>query len=442
MIKKTLVFALYLSSVFTFSQNSNLNNLLTSFEKENKAMGAVSVFKDGKEVFFKSFGFADIKTKAKADKFTKYRIGSITKTFTATVILQQIDEEKLSLNTLLSAYFPQLPNAHKITIEDLLRHQSGLVNITQSKDIMSWVSKPQTRKQMLDRFIKNGTEFEPKANTKYSNTNFAILSYISEIIDKKSFPKILKDRIFKPLQLKRTEFGKKIKPNNNEALSYYFENNQWNFINFQTHMSAPMGAGAITATASEINTFYTSLFSKNLISKTSLKNLMTIEKGFGLGISQFKFKGLDIYGHDGGIDGFQSYALYIPKKKVTMTFTFNGLISLMMPTVISILDSYFKNDETLKRKQSIQLKSEELDVYLGIYSGKTFPVKVTFTKKGNTLFAEATGQPIFELTAIKKDFFIYDAMGIRFDFNPQNETLELTFSGNKHLLKKENKKNN
>jgi D-alanyl-D-alanine carboxypeptidase len=440
MIRNILCVALCLCSFFIGAQtknSKNLDDLFNKFESENKAMGTVSIFENGKEIYQKKMGFANLKTKAKPNKDTKFRIGSITKTFTATIILQQIDEGKLSLNTLLKEYFPKLPNANKITIEDLLRHQSGLTNITQSKDIMSWISKPQTRKQMMDRFIKNGTVFEPKEKSEYSNTNFAILSYISEDIDKKSFDKILNDRIIKPLDLKRTEFGKAIAPNNNEALSYYFKNNKWNFIDLQTNMSAPMGAGAIVSTASEINTFYTKLFTGKMTSDSSLKNLMTIEKGKGLGIMQFSFKGLKVYGHDGGIDGFQSYALYIPQKKITMSFTFNGLTMLMMPLVVSILDTYFENDPSLKKKATYNLKSEDLDVYLGVYGGNTFPAKVTFSKKGNILFAQATGQPIFKLTASKKDYFIYDAMGIRFDFNLKNKSLELTFAGNKHLLKKE-----
>ena len=108
-----------------------------------------------------------------------------------------------------------------------------------------------------------------------------------------------------------------------------------------------------------------------------------------------------------------------------------------MPTVISILETYFKNDTSLKKTPTLQLKSEELDVYLGVYSGKTFPAKITFTKKGTTLFAQATGQPIFELISPKKNLFIYDSMGIHFDFNLQNKTMELTFGGKKHLLEKE-----
>lgn len=440
MLKNIFYVTVYLCSIFTFSQTINksgLDILFNTFESENKAMGTISIFKNGKEVYQKNLGFTNSKTKSSPNRNTKFRIGSITKTFTATIILQQIDEGKLSLSTLLNKYFPKLPNAHKITIEDLLRHQSGLANITQSKDLRSWVFKRQTRKEMMDRFIKNGTEFEPKEKSKYSNTNFAILSYISEIIDNKTFSKILEDRIIKPLRLKRTEFGKPIQSKKNEALSYYFENNKWNPIDFQTHMSAPMGAGAIVSTPFEINTFYTNLFSRNLTSATALKNLMKIKKGMGLGIMQFEFKGLKIYSHDGGIDGFQSFALYIPKKKLTISFTFNGFSMLMMPTVLAILDTYFENDDSLKTKASINLKSEDLNLYLGTYSGKTFPAKVTFTKKGNILFAQATGQPVFQLIATKKNSFIYDAMGIHFDFNIKKKTLELTFAGNKHLLKKE-----
>jgi len=437
MRKNILTLFVSFYSILSFTQHKKLDELLNTFESKNKAMGTVSIFKNGKEIYQKNLGFANFKTKTHPNKDTKFRIGSLTKTFTATVILQQIDEGKLSLNTLVKEYFPKLPNADKITIEDLLRHQSGLTNITQDKDIMSWISIPQTRKQMLDRFIKNGTVFEPKEKSKYSNTNFAILSYISEVIDKKTFAQILNDRIIKPLGLKRTEFGKAIRPNNNEALPYYFEKNQWNLIKLQTNMYAPMGAGAIVSTSAEINAFYTNLFTQKLTSASSLKNLMTIEKGKGLGIMKFNFKGLEIYSHDGGIDGFQSFALYIPKKKITMAFTFNGLNMLMMPTVISILDSYFENDSSLKKNSTLTLTSKVLNKYLGAYSGKTFPAIVTFTKKGNILFAQATGQPIFKLIAIKKDYFIYDAMGIRFDFNLKNNSLELTFAGNKHLLRKE-----
>lgn len=440
MKNKFLIFLVFLCANFTEAQSTyktNLDSLFDTIENKNKAMGSISVFKNGKEIYSKFIGFSNKKSRKIANKNTKYRIGSITKTFTATIILQLIDEEKLTLNTTINEFFPKIPNAAKISIEDLLRHESGLANVTEDKNIASWITKPQTREQMIDRFIKNGVDFEPKEKSKYSNTNFIILSYITELIDKKSFAEILETRIIKPINLKRTEFGKTITVENNEALAYFFKNNTWNLIDMQTEMSAPMGAGAIVSSAKELNVFFYNLFTEKLTSTSALKNLMTIKKGNGLGIMQFNYKGLKVYGHDGGIDGFQSFALHIPNKNITMAFTFNGLTTQIMPLVISILDTYFKTDTSLKSESSIQLKSEDLNKYLGIYSGATFPAKVTFTKKENILFAEATGQPIFKLVAFKKDIFKYDSMGIIFSFNLKKEIMTINFGGKEHTLKKE-----
>lgn len=436
---KKILYVFFLLSSIVKGQDFNtqkLDTFLSSLEKENKLMGTISIAKDGKEVYFKSFGYANLNNNKKADRNTKFRIGSITKTITATIIMQLVDEGKLTLNTKLSTYFPQLPNASKITIEDLLRHQSGLVNITSQKDIREWITKPQTRNQMLARFVKNGIDFQPKEKLQYSNTNYIILSYIIEDIDKKTYARSVKDRITIPLQLNRTEFGKAINPKNNEAFAYYFENNKWNKVEMQTDMSAPMGAGAIVSTSSDLVKLHNALFNKGLVSKQSLEKMTTVDKGMGLGLSKLGFKGLNVYGHDGGIDGFESFALTVPKKNMSLAITTNGSQAQLFPTLIAILEIYFENDKSLVSGDKITVKTEDLDKYLGVYSGKTFPAKVTVTKKDNTLFAQATGQPLFKLSAVEKDTFRYDAMGITFAFNPEKNTMILNFAGNKHSLSK------
>lgn len=417
--------------------SSKMNELFNSLETNNELMGTISITEKGKEVYFKPLGFANVVAEKIANRNTKYRIGSITKTFTAVIILQLIDEGKLSLGTTLSKYFPKIPNASKITIEDLLRHQSGLFNITQQKDIKKWASKPQSRKQMLARFIKNGTVFEPKASMEYSNTNYILLSYIAEEIEKKSYASILRDKIIIPLKLKRTEFGKMINSKNNEAFSYYFENKKWHKNEKQTDMSVPMGAGSITATTTDLTKFYNALFNDSLISKKLLKQMTTTFGNFGLGISELQFKGMKIFGHAGSIDGFQSYALFIPRKKVAIAITTNALNKGILSVVIKVLEAYFENDKTLQSSSGIILTSKDLDQYLGVYSGKVFPAKVTFTKKGNTLFAQATGQPIFKLLPIKKDVFKYDSMGIIFKFSKQSKEMRINIGGKEHLLTKE-----
>ncbi len=439
-MSKYITIVVLLISFFLQSQTNNnnkLDSLFNSIEENKMGMGTVSIFKDGKEIYQKSIGFSNLDLKTKAGELTKYRIGSITKTFTATIIMQLIDEKKLSLNTTLSSFFPKIKNAEKITIKNLLYHRSGLYNITNEEGFINWISKPRNRKEMLVKFIENGVDFEPDAKTSYSNTNYILLSYIAEDIDNKTFSEILETRIIEPLQLTRTLYGKEINLNENEAISYYQEDSDWKPITLETNLTGPMGAGAIVSTPRELNIFYDNLFSGKLVSNDALEQMKSIKENMGMGMSQLLFKGLEVYGHDGGIDGFRSMAAYIPSKNVSIAFSFNVLNTETMTIFVSLLETYFSNDPSLESKSKIELTSEELDVYLGIYSGSTFPAKVTFTKEGNTLFAQATGQPIFKLIAAEKDTFTYDSMGIKFSFNLVNNSMILDFGGKIHELQKE-----
>jgi D-alanyl-D-alanine carboxypeptidase len=198
-----------------------------------------------------------------------------------------------------------------------------------------------------------------------------------------------------------------------------------------------MGAGAVVSTPRELCVFYDSLFSGRLVSKASLEEMMTIRENMGIGMTRLVFKGLEVYGHDGGIDGFQSFALYIPKRQTSIAIALNAIDVQLLPLVIQVLELYFENDTELKSESIIELDTEDLDVYLGIYSGETFPAKVVFTKEGDVLIAQATGQPAFRLIAETKNTFKYDAMGISFAFDPEKNTTLLNFGGKTHNLQKE-----
>lgn len=344
MKKHVLVFIGFVCSFFTYAQHKNLDQLLHSFEVEQKAMGTVSIFQNGNEVYNKSFGKANLAQDKVANANTRYKIGSISKVFTASVVLKLIEEQKLELNTLLSKYFPKVPNSDEITIKHLLSHQSGLFNITDEEGFDTWIRKPRNRKEMMGKIIKGGSVFEPGSQTAYSNSNFLLLSYIIEDIEKKSFSKVLNERVFKPLKLKRTTFGAKLKPKKNEAYSYFLKENIWTPIYQETYLKSTMGAGGITSTAQEVNTFYNALFNGKIISNEILNEMTTpIRNDWGLGISVINFNGITIYGHDGGIDGYQSVAIYLPAQKVSIAFTFNAATVSATQTAIQILQTYLSS---------------------------------------------------------------------------------------------------
>lgn len=353
MKKSILFFIAFSCSFFTEAQTSlkaDLDLLLYSLESNNKAMGTISIAKEGNNIYQNSIGFSNLDTKIKANEFTKYRIGSITKTFTATVILQLVDEDKLDLNTLLKEYFPNLPNADKITIEHLLYHRSGLYNITQEDGFHEWISKPRNRNQMLGKMIDNGVVFKPNIKKEYSNTNYILLSYIAEDIDRNSFVKILDKRIIKPLGFSNTHYGKEVNLKKNEATSYYWEDSKWTPITIETNLKGPMGAGAIVSTAKELTFFYTSLFSGKLLSKASLKKMTSPKDEMGMGILVVDFNGMTVYGHDGAIDGFRSAVAYFPELKLTICFTFNASSGSNTQKIVKIFKSYLKTEEENKNK--------------------------------------------------------------------------------------------
>ena len=244
-MKRIIVLFLF-ASAFCFSQEENykqLDDLFDLLSSKNKAMGSFAIRKEGKLVYNKTIGYQykTDKEEKLATSASKYRIGSITKTFTATLIFQLVDEKQLRLEDKLSMYFPEIPNAKKITITHLLTHSSGLFNITEEKDFTQWMLQPSTHKQMLDRIKSHEVLFQPGEKKSYSNTNFILLGYILEKIEKKSYKTLLKERITDKLNLKNTYYGGAIVTNKGECQSYYYKKKELKQAT-ETDMSNPGGA--------------------------------------------------------------------------------------------------------------------------------------------------------------------------------------------------------
>ncbi len=441
MIKYLLVFLIAAGAVNAQTFNkSKLDSLFNLIELNSKGMGSFSIFSNGEEVYTKSFGYGDVANKMEANNLTKYRVGSISKTITATIIMQLVEEKKLTLSTLLSDYFPSIPNANKITIEDLLRHESGLFNITSDPAINQWKSQQQSREKMIARITNNGIIFEPKEKTEYSNTNYVLLSYVAEIIEKMDFQNIVDYRIVAPLKLARTEFGGDINSANNEALPYDFTNAQWELINPQTNLSGPMGAGGIVATPSELNIFYNALFSDLLVSNTSLAKMKDAHQGVGLGLMKLPLGNKEVYGHGGSIDGFQSFAAYFPADNVSFALSTNYLYTQVSNIFIGAVQIYFGMNYNLPNFspiKTIQLSEAELEVYLGTYGSPTFPIDITITRDKTVLMVQGEGQGAFPVDAIDKDTFYSEDVMIRLQFIPEQNKMIVQQGGQTSELTKQ-----
>jgi D-alanyl-D-alanine carboxypeptidase len=430
MQKNTFVFLIvsffYFQQAFTQNFNKDkLDSLFDGLSIYNKSMGTVVIVRNDTVIYNRSIGygvFSNIKKELLSEK-SRYRIGSITKMFTAIMIFQLIEEHKLSLTTSLSVYFPQIPNSTKITIANLLSHRSGLYSYTNDWD--SFRFNPHTEEQMLQIIAEKKVDFEPDTKTAYSNSNYLLLGYIVEKICKSSYAEEVQKRITSKIGLMDTYYGGKVDPDKQEVYSYSRVKETWIQL-AETDMSVAGGTGAMVSTARDLSKFIVALFSHKLINNTSLQQMLTIKDGEGLGIEQFALTDELIYGHSGIIDLFQSCLLYIPNEKVVVAYTSNGYGGLRIIDIIEgIIDIYFNEAYSIPNFKPIQLSPEELNKYIGVYTCLQPSIQLTITNEGNELIGQATGQSSFPLEAIEKNKFQFNLARIVIEFFPDKNELLL-----------------
>lgn len=439
-MKRTIFSALLIVTIsqFGFAQNldkTKLDNYFNALEANNKFMGSVVVSKDGAIIYSKSVGFSDLENNVKAKDISKYRIGSITKTFTSVLVLMAMEENKIKLNDKLSSYYPKIKNADKITIEDLIYHRSGIHSFTDDKDYKNWSTQPKNKEELLGIISKGESEFEPGSKFAYSNANFILLSFILQDIYRKAYADLLQEKIVKPIGLSNTYFGNQIDTKKNECYSYSFNKN-W-VKEGETNTSIPMGAGGIVSTPTDLTKFNEALFSAKIISKKSLELMMTLKDGFGMGIFPMPFYEFNGLGHTGAIDGFSSMMAYFPDNKVSFALISNGDNFNNNTISIAVLRAVFNKPYEIPDFKTYKVSTEELDTYLGTYATTELPLKLTITKEGETLIAQATGQQQLPLEAKEKNVFAFDRAGIVLVFKPDNKTVVLKQGGGEITFTKE-----
>ncbi|MEH3114122.1 serine hydrolase domain-containing protein [Pedobacter terrae] len=440
MIKKLILFTmLIILAHFSFSQSFDKNKLDAYFDtlsKYNKFMGSVAIAQNGHLIYNRTLGFADINEQQKANENTKYRIGSISKTFTATLIFKAIEEKKIGLDQTIQKFFPDIKNAVKITISNLLYHRSGIPDFTDDKEeFLKWHTQPKTEKEMLTMISKGGIDFEPDTQSDYSNSNYLLLSYILEKTFKMPYAQILDKYIAKPLALKNTFLGKKINSKNNEANSYRFERD-WK-LEDETDISIPIGSGGIVSTPIDLVKFSTALFGGKVISLKSLAQMKTLNGKYGMGISAIPFYDKAGFGHSGSIDGFSATLSYFNDGNIAYALTSNGTNFNNNSISLAVLSAVFNKDYSIPDFKTVEQSTTGLNKYLGTYASTSIPITITITKDNTTLIAQATGQPAIRLSSKGNHEFIFEDAGIILAFNPAENQMTLKQGGKEFKFTKE-----
>jgi len=240
-------------------QPGSIDSLLSFYAQQGQFNGTAWVVREGQPVLDKSYGYADREKKIAADKHTRYRIGSLSKPFTAIVILQLAREGRLALDAPVGRYLPGYRHPG-ITVAQLLTHTSGLPNCTtNAAHLAALTGKPLARKEIIDRFCSDTLETDSVSTLHYSNSGYMLLAYLAETLEHKDFASILKERIFDPLGMKDTYLGWQPQPGSN-AQGYLYDVAEHSYP--VTNLA---GAGGITSTAWDLWLWYQGLKNGKLL---------------------------------------------------------------------------------------------------------------------------------------------------------------------------------
>ena len=409
----------------------DLTAYLENLNRYEKAMTAVAIAEGG-EIIYQSYnGMASVDDQLPIDADTKFRVGSITKTVAAVLVMQLVEQDKLQLDTPLSDFYPEVKNAELITIEQLLSHRSGIFSFTDDPDYMDYMTESKSREEMLAYLCSYDAKFEPGSRHEYSNSNYLLLGYILEDITDRPFSALVRERIVKPLGLTNTRFGGQIRPQDNEALSYVYGKGEWQ-PSPETDMSIPHAAGALISTAADLTTFITALFQGHLVSTDSVQAMITMEGestgGYGLGIMRYPFGDLVAYGHNGGIDGFRSHVSYMPESDVALAVISNAMNYGLNQILIAAGSYYFEQPFAVQdfTEKPIVLSTRALKKFKGRYGTEALPLEIKLWVENKQLIAQATGQSAFPLTPFAGNRFKFEGAG-----------LEIVFEGNYDFILKQ-----
>lgn len=353
---------LILVSVSCFSQKiiskpndekaKKIDLILNKYHQYNLFNGSALVTQNGKIIFRKNYGKADMGWNIDATSDTKFRIGSITKQFTAMLIIQLRQEGKLNLDDKISNYLPWYNKSvgDKITIQNLLNHTSGLPNYTDFPDFKTKMAfENLTPKEFALKYFKDNLGFEPGTKQNYCNTGYYLLGLIIEAITNKPYEEVLKQRIFNVIGMKNTgiENPKQIVPN--FAQGYDFDYNGYQKTDYINMKTAVFSAGAMYSTANDMHIWDDALYSNILLNEENEKIYFPPNlDGYANGLAIQKHpnflgskKDITTMSHSGGINGFSCNIARIPEDKIYVILLDNTRAGKRGGQLEAIIDDIF-----------------------------------------------------------------------------------------------------
>ncbi len=416
--KLTLILVFALLFNFSYGQQKDDAQLTTYFDKilseqfkTNEPGATVLVSRNGKVIYKKAFGMANLELNTPMQVDNVFWIASIGKEFTAIAILQLMEQGKLNLQDDITKYIPDYPtHGYRITIEHLLTHTSGIHNYSGMKDPEKKLAFDCTPTEVIDFFKNMPMRFPPGTKWEYSNSGYFLLGYIIEKITGKTYAEYLEEHIFKPADMTNSHFASNKKIINNRVSAYSLGNNGFENARF-LNMTHVYSAGAIQSTVADFFKWHQAVHTYKLIKKESLDKAFTrykltdgteVDYGYGRRLG-YVYENPSIW-HGGSIEGFGTAEIYLPKEDVFVVVFSNCDCSY--PKDIASKLAALTSGRPYEYK-TIPVDSAILKGYEGVYENKT-GLQRTITSSENKLFSQLGRGPKSLLKAYENNAFFFD----------------------------------
>jgi CubicO group peptidase (beta-lactamase class C family) len=394
---------------------AKIDAIMAEIYKPGEPGAAIIVRKDGQTIFRKGYGMADLELGVPVAPDMVFRLGSITKQFTAVSVLMLAQEGKLGLQDEITKFLPDYPTQGKrITVEHLLTHTSGIQSYTDMPEWLPLWRKDFTVKELIDFFKDKPVQFVPGRSWAYSNSGYFLLGAIIEKVSGKTYEEFVTEKIFKPLGMKGSFYGssERIIPRRIPG----YQAGQSGLINAPyLSMTQPYAAGSLLSTVDDLAIWSDAVFAGKLVRKDWLDKAFTPYKlangestGYGFGWFVADFAGHRSIEHAGGINGFSTQEMTFPEDHLFLAILTNSAIAGRDPEPRAVKIAWLALGLAEPERKAVTLDARDFDAFVGVYANER-KQEFFVSREGDKLFAQQQGGAKGELSAASStDFFLKD----------------------------------
>ena len=417
------VVLLFVASAAFAQDTARMEQVIQSYVQNRTFMGAVLVARGTDVLLSRGYGSANLEWNAPNAPSTKFRLGSITKQFTAASILLLEERGKLNTADPIKKHLPDAPAAWDgITIHHLLTHTSGIPNFTALKEYPALRGTSTTVEKTIAVFRDRPLDFPVGEKMSYSNSGYLVLGHLIEKLTGGSYATFVQDNIFTPLGMADSGYDSNTRIIPRRADGYVAIQGGFTNAGF-VHMTVPHAAGALYSATGDLLKWEQALLGGKVLSPASLRKMLTPDKNdYAYGVTVRTANGRKLITHGGGIDGFNTAMAHYPDS--TFTIIVLGNVNGGAPELLLTQLGALAHGET------VRLTSERTEIampaaaatYAGVYDMAP-GITMTIVVEGPRMFGQLTGQPRLEIFAESDTRFFVKAVDAQMTFGVEGASV-------------------